>query len=136
MRAQRRKTDSKPTRAMLYGNLQEKCRTPSPQEPCCMEIYRKNAGPQAHKSHVVWKFIGKMPDPFPRTPILCEPAQSKRTWTFHKSHFVWKFTGNMPDPPVNTSIEHRAFYPYGKNAFSVATVFGELLMVPSKMLLK
>ena len=32
----------------------------------------------------------------------------------------------MPDPPVNTSIEHRAFYPCRKNPFSVATLFGEI----------
>ena len=35
----------------------------------------------------------------------------------------------MPDPysghGLNTSIEHRAFYPYRKNPFSVATLFGE-----------
>ena len=31
----------------------------------------------------------------------------------------------MPDPTVNTSIEHRAFYPYRKNPFSVGTLFGE-----------
>ena len=42
-----------------------------------------------------------------------------------KRQFVWKFTGEMPDPPVNTSIEHRAFYPYRKNPFSVGTLFGE-----------
>ena len=91
------------TRAILCGNLQEKCRTPIrghrfmracavkmhmdiSQEPFCVEIYRKNAGPQS----------GDI--------VLCEPAQSKCTWTFHKSHFVWKFTGKMPDPNPGTSF--------------------------------
>ena len=60
------------------------------QEPVCVEFKRKNAGPQAHKSH-----------------------------------FVRKFTGKMPDPPVNTSINHRAFYCDRKNPFNVATLFGE-----------
>ena len=32
----------------------------------------------------------------------------------------------MPEPPVNTSIEHRVFYPYRKNPFGVATLFAEI----------
>ena len=96
------------------------------QEPFYVEIYRTNAGPQARKRQFVSKFTGKMPDPDPAEHVLCAPAQSKRTWTFHKSHFAWKLTGKMPDPPVNnTSSEHRAFYPYRKNPFSVGTLFGE-----------
>ena len=91
------------TRAILCGNLQEKCRTPIrghrfmracavkmhmdiSQEPFCVEICRKNAGPQS----------GDI--------VLCEPAQSKCTWTFHRSHFVWKFAGKMPDPNPGTSF--------------------------------
>ena len=35
----------------------------------------------------------------------------------------------MPNPPVNTSTEHRAFYSYRKNPFSVATLFGEKIYV-------
>ena len=35
------------TRPILYGNLQEKCRTPSPRNTFCVEIYKKNAGPDA-----------------------------------------------------------------------------------------
>ena len=85
------------TRAILYGNLQEKCRTRIPGAAFCVEIYRK-----------------------------------KRTWTCDKSHFVWKFTGKMPPAQVPTSIKHRAFYPYRKNPFSVATLFGEILF-PSTM---
>ena len=54
-----------------------------------------------------------------------EPAQPQRRGTGHKSHFVWKFTGKMPNPTPTTSIEHRAFDPYRKNPFSVATLFGE-----------
>ena len=55
-----------------------------------------------HKSHFVWKFTRKMPDPDPAAHVLCEPAQSKRTWTFHQSHFVRSFTGKMP----HTLSEH------------------------------
>ena len=80
-----------------------------------------------HKSHVVWKFTGKMPDPNSGASILCVPAQSKRTWTFHKSHFVWRFTGKMPNAYENTSIKHRAL------TFSVATLFGEFRQCPKKM---
>ena len=78
-----------------------------------------------YKSHFVWKFKGKMPDPNPGDIVLCEPAQSKSTWTFHKSHFLWKFTGKMPNTNENTSIKHQAFYTFRKNPFSVATLFGE-----------
>ena len=35
----------------------------------------------------MWKFAGKMPDPYSKASILCEPAQSKCTWTCHKKHF-------------------------------------------------
>ena len=74
------------------------------QEPFCVEIYKKTA----HAN--------------PATHVLRELAQSKCTWTFHKSHLVGKFTGHWPDmdldktPGRNTSR---------KNAFSVATLFGE-----------
>ena len=57
------------------------------QEPMCVEIYRENAGPQAQKSHFVWKFTGKMPDPNSGNSILCAPAKSKRTWTSPRSHY-------------------------------------------------
>ena len=70
MREQRRKTDPKPgstlcasvrggnadghvTRAIFCGNLQDKCRTPSPQEAVCVEIYRKNAGPRSRGARFV-----------------------------------------------------------------------------------
>ena len=55
------------TRAILYGNLQEKCRIPFSRPAFCVEIYRK-----------------------------------KRAWTLHKGHFVWKFKGKMRGAPVPT----------------------------------
>ena len=63
-----------------------------------------------HKSNVVWKFTGKMPDANPEDIVLCKPLLSKRTWTFHKSHFVWKLTVKMPGaymrtPRLNTGPE-------------------------------
>ena len=64
------------TRAILYGNLQEKCRSWIPGPPFCVEIYRKKRTWTCHKSHFVWKFTGKMPHT-----------------TFQGPHFVWKFTG-------------------------------------------
>ena len=78
------------TRAILYGNLQEKCcsRIPGPAfcveiyrkkthmdmspNPFCVEIYRKNAAPV-------------LPGPY----LFLEIYRKKRTWTCHKSHFVW-----------------------------------------------
>ena len=62
------------------------------------ELARSKCTWTCHKSHLVWKLTGKMPDPNPATYVLCERAQSKRTWTFEKSKCVWKFTRKMPDP--------------------------------------
>ena len=39
-----------------------------------MEIYRKNRTATFHKSHFVWKFTGKMPDP--RVPTLIKHGPS------------------------------------------------------------
>ena len=47
------------------------------QEPFCVDIYRRNAGPQAQKSHFVWKFKGEMPDPKRKRAILCGNLQEK-----------------------------------------------------------
>ena len=120
----------------------KKCRTRSPQDPFCLEIYRRNAGPQAPARHFARAcaietrtdisqqpfyavFTGNMPDPYSGARILCEPAQSKRTWTFHKNNFCGNLQEKMPAPSVNTSTEHRAFYCDRKNLFSVATLCGE-----------
>ena len=105
-------------------------------------ILEGNVG-TCYKSHFVWKFTGKVPDPDSGQGILCGNLQEKthmdisqgpfcvdiyrkkRSWTLHKSHFVWKFTGKMLPAQVPTSIKHGAFYCYRKNPFSVATLFGE-----------
>ena len=47
------------------------------QEPFCVETYKKNAGPQAHKSHFVWTLTGKVPDPDPRAHVLYWNLQEK-----------------------------------------------------------
>ena len=57
-----------------------------------------------HKSHFVWKFIGKMPDPNSGVQVLCELAQSTSTWTFHKNNSVWKFRGKMPHTIPRTAL--------------------------------
>ena len=127
-------------RPILCGNLQEKrhrhrsqepfCGFRGPrfgwklrhmlQEPFCMEIYRKSAGPGFRGQHFVWKFTGKNAHGHVTRAILCgnlqekcgrllsRPAlcveiyRKKRAWTLHKGHFVWKFTGKMPQTPVPT----------------------------------
>ena len=115
------------------------------QEAFCVEICRKNAGPvfgercliapvqsktwTFHKSHFVYNLQENDAHPFWGPRFVRAPAQSRRTWTLHKRHFAWKFTGKMPDPPVNTSIEHRAFYTHRKTPFSVATLLGDLKLV-------
>ena len=58
------------TRAILRGILPEKCRTRSPQEAFCMEIYRKDTEPEARHRHFMTKFSGKCRTQIPR-PTLC-----------------------------------------------------------------
>ena len=58
------------TRAILCGNLQEKCRTQIPGNAFCVEIYRKKRTWTCHKSHFVLKFIGKMPHTLFQARIL------------------------------------------------------------------
>ena len=58
------------TRAILCGNLQEKCRT---------QILRRTWTFQ--KSHFVWKFKGKMPDPPVNTSI------EHRAFSYRKNPF-------------------------------------------------
>ena len=120
----RRKTDPKTGKHALCEPAQSKCTCIS-QEPFCLEIYKKNAGPQSRDTRFVRacavethmdtshepfcvEIYKKMPDADSAASILCEPAQSKCTWTCHKSHFVWKCTGKMSDAPETTSIKHRA----------------------------
>ena len=115
------------TRAILCGNLKEKCRTPSAQEPFYVDIYRKSAGPRSRGARLVWQFIGK-----------------KRTWTLQKSHFAWKFTGKhifrarhfvracAIETHIDASEEPFFAVIYTKNAgpqFRVAGEFGELVVV-------
>ena len=44
-----------------------------------------------HKSHLIQKFTGKMPQAKTTPQTLCEPAQSKRMSRFHEGHFIRKF---------------------------------------------
>ena len=98
------------TRAILYGNFEEKWPRTPPGTPFRASLHcRKGEGHLTRA--ILWKFAGKMPHASPTDIVLCEPAQLKCTWTFHKSHFARKFTGKMPDTPDSpdtTSIEHRA----------------------------
>ena len=108
MRAQGRKADLKTGKHTL-----------------CEGMQWKNAGPEACNRHFVWKFTRKCRTPFPRT-AFCARLRSRNAY----GHFTGAILcGNLqeknPDPPVNTSIEHRAFYSYRKNPFSVATLFGD-----------
>ena len=77
MRAQRRKTYSKTGKHTLCEPAQAK-RTWACHKNHFMNIYKKNAGPQAHKSHFVRKSTGKMPDQYSGDSVLCEPARSER----------------------------------------------------------
>ena len=94
------------------------------EEPFCVEISRKKgtgtghrnhfmasgdhvfdgSGGTCYKSHFVWKFKGKVPDPDSRDSILCGNLQEKWTWRRHKSHFVWTFTGKMREATFQARI--------------------------------
>ena len=109
------------TRATLYGNLQEKCRSPNhgtyfvrAQERLYTEISRKNAAAQI--------------EPGTQTHTLCEPAQSKRMSKFHKSHFVRKFTCKMPQTRVSTHDQAPAFTATVRTLQCGHTVWGTLYM--------
>ena len=79
------------------------------------------------KSHSVWKSKGKKLDPNPGDIASREPAQSKRTWTFHKSHFVEIYRKNAARAGYHLD-QTPGLNCYRKNPFSVATLFGEILL--------
>ena len=60
-------------------------------EPFCIEIYRKNAGPQSRDTRFV-------------RACAVETHMDISLDIFHKIHFVWKFTGKVPDPDSRTHI--------------------------------
>ena len=74
-----------------------------------------------HKSHLGWKFTGKMLNANPATPVLCEPAHSKDASTCHKSRFVWKLTGTVPyaNRHLFCASLRRRFRPYANPACAV-----------------
>ena len=73
----------------------------------CAVIDRKNAGPQSPARHFARAFAIETDMDISQEPIYA---------------VIYR---KMPGPTVNTSIEHRAFYSYRKNPFSVATLSGE-----------
>ena len=54
----------------------------------CASLRSRNA----HKSHFMQIFTGKMPHPKTATHALCQPEQSKCTWTCCKGRFRQRFT--------------------------------------------
>ena len=76
------------------------------------------------KTYFAWKFKGKMPDADSGASILCETAQSKRTWAFRKSHFMEIYRKNATRASYHLD-QTPGLNCYGKNPFSVATLFGE-----------
>ena len=59
-----------------------------------------------HKSHFVWKIIGKMPDANPATLVLCEPAVEMHMdisqESFHVQIHREKCQTHMKTPRLNT----------------------------------
>ena len=92
------------TRAILYGNLQEKCRTRMLRSAFCVEIYRKKRTWTCHKSHFVWKFTGKMPEATWEAPTLCGNLQEKTRMDIAQGPFcveIYRKNAGRPRPHLD-----------------------------------
>ena len=113
-------------RHFACGSLQGKCRIPIQRatfcaslcsrnhmdvskEPFFAEIYRKKAAHSFRARHFVRACAVETHMDISQEPFCVE---------------IYRENAGPPGE-VNTSIEHRAFYTYRKNPFSVATLFGE-----------
>ena len=117
-------------RAILYGNLQEKCRTQMlrsafcgnlqekmhmdmSQEPFCVEIYRENAAHYFQGPHFVWNLQETT-----RMDIAQEPF------------CVEIYRKNAARPPCPPRSNTGPFISCNrKNPSSVATLFGEKIVI-------
>ena len=89
-------------RAILCGNLHEKCRTLIPRHPFVRACIIENA----HGLFTRAILHGNLQEKWPRTPPGTSFCASLRSRNAHEH--VWKFTGDWPDTDDTTSIEHRA----------------------------
>ena len=62
---------------LLCGNFQENCRTRIPGTAFCIEIQKKKITWTCHKSHLVWKFKGKIAETLSGYGILCGKLQAE-----------------------------------------------------------
>ena len=82
-----REAEGQVTRAILCGNLQEKCQTPSPKESFCVEMYKKSAGPGFRGPHFIWKSTGKNARGNVTRAIFCGNLNEKCRTLFPGSTF-------------------------------------------------
>ena len=114
------------TRPILYGNLQEKCRSRISRPPVCVEIYRKKRTWTCQKSHFVWKFTGKMREATFAARTLCGNLQEKTRMDIAQGPFCVEIYREKCGAPQSPPGPTRApFYSYRTNPFSVATLFGK-----------
>ena len=132
------------TRAILCGNLQEKCRIPSPKEPFCGNLEEKSRT-QILLSTFCARLRSRNARGHVRRASLCGNLQENAAHSVGARHFVRacavetrmdiaqgpffaviykKKCRTLFRPP---RLKHRAFYCDRKNPFSAATLFGELL---------
>jgi len=110
------------TRAILSGNLQEKCRSPRLRPTPCASLPSRNA--LGHftiailRENLQEKCRGQG-----RYPHFVHAVRSICTWTFHKSCFMQQFQGTMPGPRWSTLIKHRPLLL--PEPLSVDTVWGK-----------
>ena len=118
------------------------------EELFCVEIKRKNAGPEARQMHFMWKSAGSQVRGqcfVGACAVETRMDFSKEPWKLiakHAAHSFWgrhfvlacavethmdiseepfcvEISRKMLDPTVTTSIEYRVFYCDRKNALSV-----------------
>ena len=121
--------DRKPTRAILCGNLPEKCRTQIPGPAFCASLRSRNAHGHCTRAILCGNLKEKCKTPIPGSKF-CASLRSRNAHGHFTRAIVSKFTGKMPHTTPPTSIKHRAFYTFRQNPFSVATLFGNKRPIP------
>ena len=113
------------TRAILFGNLQEKCRTPIPGSTFCARLRSRNARGHFRRAMLCGSLHEKCRTPIPSTAFCASLRSRNAHGHLTRAIFCCNLQEKMPHTTPPTSIEHRAFDPYRKNPCSVATLFGE-----------
>ena len=112
------------TRAILNGNLQQKCCTARTATPVLCEPAHSKCTWAFHKSHFVRKFTGKMPDATD-TMLLKQRALTLTVRTSQCGHTVWgKKIGKIKQKLGNKKMLRKRKYP-GKSERKTCKIMPE-----------